>query len=544
MRWRRRAPELSAESLPNGGRPRRRSALSVRELAKTGAVLAAYVATGEAGLLLGAVSGFATLVWPPTGIALYALLRFGYHSWPGIFIGAFLVNTLAGAPVPVATAMAVGNTLEALTAAFLLRRIGFADDLGRIRDVLYLVLLAAIASTVVSATIGVGSLWLGGSIGPSAVPRTWLAWWIGDALGDLIVAPFLLVVTAKAEGERDGRLLERALFLLVLIAWAAFLFVVPLPPIAGSFVRRPYMLFPVLIWGALRFAQRGTVTAILILSLVAVTATVLGRGLFVEPTLVESLFSLQLFMAVATVTMLVLGAAIEERRRAIRAREDFISIASHELRTPLSTLQLQIAMARKRAGPESGKPVAIDGVARQVDRLTILVENLLDVSRVMAGRLVLDLDAVDLAAVVEDAVERLRVELSLARCELTLDLERCCVGRWDRLRLEQVVTNLLSNAAKYGAGSPIAVRVTRNGDGAVLSVRDHGAGISPADQRRIFDRFERAVSHRRVSGLGLGLWITRQIVTALGGTISLSSELGRGTELTVALPLTAGESTA
>jgi PAS domain S-box-containing protein len=231
-----------------------------------------------------------------------------------------------------------------------------------------------------------------------------------------------------------------------------------------------------------------------------------------------------------------------EAREAVRARDEFLSIASHELKTPLTTLQLQIqGLARKLKS--SGEEPALQGLAarvatseRQIERLTALINNLLDISRITAGRLDLDLEPVDLAAVAREAAARLREDLARAGCVLELRAEGECLGQWDRLRLEQVVTNLLSNAAKYGAGRPIEIEVDGGEATARFSIRDHGIGIPAEHQARIFDRFERAVSDRHYGGLGLGLWIVRQIVDAFGGTIRVESKAGAGSTFTVLLP--------
>ena len=231
-----------------------------------------------------------------------------------------------------------------------------------------------------------------------------------------------------------------------------------------------------------------------------------------------------------------------EAREAVRARDEFLSIASHELKTPLTTLQLQVQGLARKLKSSVEKP-ALQGLAarvatseRQVERLTALINNLLDISRITAGRLDLDLEPVDLAAVAKEAAARFGEDLARAGCVLELRAEGECVGQWDRLRLEQVVTNLLSNAAKYGAGRPIEIEVDGGEATARFSIRDHGIGIPAEHQARIFERFERAVSDRHYGGLGLGLWIVRQIVDALGGTIRVESRAGAGSTFTVLLP--------
>jgi signal transduction histidine kinase len=228
----------------------------------------------------------------------------------------------------------------------------------------------------------------------------------------------------------------------------------------------------------------------------------------------------------------------DEAQTAIRARDEFLSIASHELYTPITSLQLLlqgVKSGRVASSPETFAST-IDLAERQTRKLTKLIGELLSVSRIRADRLDLLLEEVDMASVVRDVVERLGSEIARTRCALTVDVSRLVVGRWDRTRLEQVVTNLLSNATRFGAGRPIEVTVTQEGDTGRLVVQDHGIGI-PADRLpRIFERFERGVSVREYGGLGLGLYIVREIVRAMGGTIRVESVVGVGSTFTVELP--------
>jgi PAS domain S-box-containing protein len=226
---------------------------------------------------------------------------------------------------------------------------------------------------------------------------------------------------------------------------------------------------------------------------------------------------------------------------AVRARDEFLSVASHELRTPLSSLKLHLEALLRAPGrtPRPPPPELVpklETASQQVDKLSHLISELMDVTRIRAGRLRLELEPVDLAAVTRDVVARFREDAVKAGCEVTLRADAPVRGRWDSLRMEQVITNLLSNALKFGAREPIEIVVTAVDARARLVVQDHGIGINPEDVDRVFERFERTVSARRFGGMGLGLYIVRQIVEGHGGTIRVESEPGAGSVFTVDLP--------
>jgi PAS domain S-box-containing protein len=231
-------------------------------------------------------------------------------------------------------------------------------------------------------------------------------------------------------------------------------------------------------------------------------------------------------------------------QRAVQARDQFITVASHELRTPLTSLELQVGSLRRLAGGDgSSAPVPhekirakCDTILRQVERMTDLVNTLIDVGKVASGRLELCRERLDLADVARRAVAEWADATRRSGSELALRAAPV-VGRWDRRSLEAAVGHVVANAVKFGAGRPIEISVLQAGGRAVLTVRDHGIGISREDQGRIFERFERAVSERHFGGFGVGLWVAREAVEANGGTIRVASREGDGAEFTLELPL-------
>jgi signal transduction histidine kinase len=232
-----------------------------------------------------------------------------------------------------------------------------------------------------------------------------------------------------------------------------------------------------------------------------------------------------------------------ELQLALRSRDDFLMVASHELRTPLTSLQLTASSLVRQMEKAGGQPLPapllderMRTVKRQLDRLEQLINALLDVSRIGAGRLELQLEQVCLVDVVNEVLARMRDEAARQNVTLRLEAPRELPGTWDRSRLDQIVTNLVTNAIKYGQSKPVDVILSdRDGD-AVLRVRDQGIGVAAEQQQRIFDKFERAASQRNYGGLGLGLWITRELVELMRGSVSVESAPGQGATFTVSLP--------
>lgn len=235
--------------------------------------------------------------------------------------------------------------------------------------------------------------------------------------------------------------------------------------------------------------------------------------------------------------------AVERQTAAVQQRDDFLSIASHELKTPITSMKLQVQIRKRylqKGDPSVFEPTKvkalIDFTETQLERLARLVDDMLDISRIVNGKLSLNRQPMELGALVEEVLSGFSAQFQSAGCEVELKVSGRVFGFWDRYRIEQVVANLFTNAIKYGPGKPVCIDVGWKGPKAYLSVRDCGMGIAPENQERIFDRFERAVSGGGISGLGLGLFISRQILDLHEGTISVESKVGVGSTFTVELP--------
>jgi signal transduction histidine kinase len=323
------------------------------------------------------------------------------------------------------------------------------------------------------------------------------------------------------------------------------------PDAVGAPLRQLHMVLPILIWAAVRFGPHGASTAAFLTSVGAVWGTVLGLGPLGADTLHERLLVLQGFMAVASVTFLTLGAVTAERRRlfdrertarleserAVSVRDDFLAVASHELRTPITPLKLQLeALLRAADGLEARLRERVERALRQTERLARIAEGLLDVSRLASGHLELEPEQVDLAEIVREVVDQMQDEAARAKSPIRVATGGPETGHWDRVRSAQVISNLLSNAIKYGRGRPIDVEVLASAGWAEVVVRDEGLGIETEALERIFHRFERAASARKYAGLGLGLYVAREIARAHGGDIVVTSAPNQGSTFTLRLP--------
>ncbi len=284
------------------------------------AVLAgAYLGAAKIGIELPAAQGVVTPVWAPTGIAIAALFLGGTRLWPAVTVGAFLANATSGADIPVAAVIAVGNTLEAVVGSVLLRRAGIRAALDRVRDVLAVILIACVLSPLVAATNGVTTLWIADDVAGSEYDSRWLLWWVGDAIGALIVVPLILVWSTRPDRAFDRRrVVEGVLVLALLVALSALVFL-------GGYWRYPHLLFPVLILATLRFGQVGAVTGSFVVTALAVAGADDGSIPIAGRSTTEIVQILEGLLGAVAIALLVLGAVLAERasaeRRAAQALE-------------------------------------------------------------------------------------------------------------------------------------------------------------------------------------------------------------------------------
>ena len=502
-----------------------------------------YFVAGKLGLMLASLHASASPVWPPAGIALAILLLLSYRVWPAIFVGAFLVNVTTAGNVATSIAIATGNTLEALVGAWLVNR--FADGVnafGRPQDVFKFALAAAI-STIVSPLFGVTSLALAGFADWANFGAIWLTWWLGDATGDLVFAPLVLlwsVASKRRWSKKEAAEVGALLLLLVVLSWIVF---------GGSFEisSRNYPIAficgPIVIWTAFRFTQRETATGIFILSAVAVWGTLHGFGPFVKETENQSLLALQWWTAVLTITAMALSAGMAERRRieeelqqqkavveaANRTKDHFLAMLSHELRTPLTPVISTLESLEMEPAPNQDTKAALAIIRRNIELETQLIDDLLDFTRITRDKMQLRFAPLDAHLALSNVAEICRAEAEAKRLDVHLDLRaNTHYVTADAAKFQQIIWNLLKNAIKFTPHGGEIVISSSNPSPELLtiSVRDTGIGMEPEVMQRIFDPFEqgnRSFEHR-FGGLGLGLAISKSLAQAHGGTLAAQSE--------------------
>jgi len=542
---------------------------------------AAYFGAAKLGFLTAFVNGNVTPIWPPAGIALCGLLLFGLRLWPGVALGATLATFSTGAPLLAALGTGVGNTLGPVAGAYLLQRfVGLHPSMDRLRDVLGLVGLAAMLSTTISATLGVACLAAFGVLPWSIYGVVWHTWWLGDAMGVIVIAPLVLAWAADRRLSLGPRRIAEAAALMVGLLFVSELVFGRLMPITVSRAPLAFIVFPFIVWAALRFGPRGAVTAVAITLSFAVWGTAHGRGPFQRGTLNESLLLLHAFMSIVAVTAMVLAAISAERegaRRALqelnaaldakvaartselaRAKEEVerlmelrskeVSAAVHDLGHGLQSFQATVdvfLMELEHTGPPDGAQEAARArLQAAIERQHALLQDMRDAALMESGQLELRPERTDLAALVRDAAAQLEARCRMQGCALHITAEPDLPPAWcDAARLARVVSNVLENALSYTVafreeGAAIEVALLRRDDRIVCRIADNGPGIAPEDLRRLGERFVRGASARRVpGGTGQGLSFAMGIMRLSEGALTIESAgEGQGTTVTLTLP--------
>jgi PAS domain S-box-containing protein len=316
------------------------------DLIKGAGIAAAYFGAAKLGLALAFENSSITAVWPPTGIALAGLVLWGFRFWPAVALGAFLANSWTGLPLVSTLGITVGNTLEALVGAYLLVRVArFRPSLDRVRDVFALVAFGAVVSTMVSATVGVTSLWIGGETTAGELAYDWQLWWLGDMGGDLIVAPLLFILaTTRFLKPPPRRVLEGAVLLLFLFTTSVAAF--------SQETQVAYLVFPLLAWAALRFGRLSAASAAFTVAAASVWFTARGVGPFAQGSRDDNLLLAQTFVGVAAAMSLLMAAFVAERSRtkaALGRARDELEQRVKERTASLKTSRASLAEAQEVA---------------------------------------------------------------------------------------------------------------------------------------------------------------------------------------------------
>ena len=508
-----------------------------------GILIFVYFIAGKFGLMLASLHVSASPVWPPAGIALGALLVLGYRAWPAIFIGAFFVNVTTAGNVATSLAIASGNTLEAFCGAWLVNRFAGGTTVFDRPQGVFTFALAAAVSTIIGPVFGVTSLALAGFAGLANYGAIWLTWWLGDATGDLLIAPLIILWSIPSKRRWNRReAVEVGILLLILFVLSEAVFGGWLAISAKNYPIA-FICGPIVIWMAFRFTQRETASGIFILSAIAIWGTLHGFGPFLGETENQSLLVLQSWTAVLTITAMALSAGMAERRRAEealqqqnaavetanRTKDHFLAMLSHELRTPLTPVISALEALEIEPAQTREVKSALAMIRRNVELETQLIDDLLDFTRIAKDKLQLRFAPVDAHAAISDVVEMCRAEAESKKLQVHLNLRaNTHYVAADAAKFQQIIWNLLKNATKFTPEDGEIAISSSNPSPEVLTitVRDTGIGMESEVMQRIFDPFEQGNRsfERRFGGLGLGLAISKSLAQAHGGTLTAQSD--------------------
>jgi signal transduction histidine kinase len=523
-----------------------------------------YFALAKGGLALASIHPSATPIWPPTGVALAAVLLWGYRTWPAIFTAAAIANATTAGSVATAIAIATGNSLEAVVGAYLINRWSSGcNTFSRPNSVAKFALICVAIATPISASIGLTSLATAGYIERANFANAWVTWWLGDVTGALVIAP-VIVLWASSPYHAFNR--KEFLETVGVLATAAAVGLIAFSPLIDQTLSRTplgFLAILPMLWAALRRGSRDTATVALVLAGITIWGTLTGGGPFTTADLNVSFLLVLMFLISITVPSLLLSADVEVRKKAEEslrraqiglerkvaertqelelanaAKSRFLAMASHDLRQPLHALGLFVAQLRTPLKPgERTKTIErIDATRKEMDEM---FNSLLDISRLDAGILTPKITEFPIARLLQ------KIETTFDQTTrekgLRLRVRRSDVWvRSDAMLLERILLNLVSNAVRYTLRGGIIVGCRRRGEMLRIEVWDSGPGIPEDQKQNIFGEFFQlpAPERNRYGGLGLGLAIVDRLRGLLNHQIELASTVGRGSRFAILVPMT------
>lgn len=527
------------------------------------AIGAIYFALAKGGLALASIHPSATPIWPPTGVALAAVLLQGYRIWPAIFTAAMVANATTAGTVATSIAIATGNSLEAVVGAYLINRwSGGCNTFSTPNSVAKFALICVVIATPISASIGLTSLATVGYIEPENFANAWITWWLGDATGALVIAPAIVLWAA---GHPYAFSRNEFLETVGVLATAVVVGLIAFSPLIKQTPGRDplgFLAILPMLWAALRRGPRDTATVALVLAGTTIWGTLMGGGPFMSGDLNSSFLLVLMFLISITVPSLLLSADVEVRKKAEEslrgaqielerkvaertqelelanaAKSRFLAMASHDLRQPLHALGLFVAQLRTPLNSrERTKTIEQADAARK--ELDEMFNSLLDISRLDAGMLTPKITEFPIAHL----LQKIETTFNQATREKGLQLRVRRSNAWvrsDAMLLERILLNLVSNAVRYTLRGGIIVGCRRRGETLRIEVWDTGPGIPEDQKQNIFGEFFQvpAQERNRSGGLGLGLAIVDRLRLLLDHHIDLASSVGRGSRFAIELPM-------
>jgi signal transduction histidine kinase len=522
-----------------------------------------YFALAKAGLALASVHPSATPIWPPTGVALAAVLLWGYRTWPAIFTAAVIANATTAGSVATAIAIATGNSLEAVVGAYLINRWSSGcDTFSTPNSVAKFALICFVIATPISASIGLTSLATAGYIERTNFANAWVTWWLGDVTGALVIAP-VIVLWASSHYHAFNR--NEFLETVGVLATAAAVGLIAFSPLIEQTPSRDplgFLAILPMLWAALRRGPRDTATVALVLAGITIWGTLTGGGPFTTEDLNVSFLLVLMFLISITVPSLLLSADVEVRKKAEEslrraqvelerkvaertqelelanaAKSRFLAMASHDLRQPLHALGLFVAQLRTplKSGERTKTIEQVDATRKEMDEM---FNSLLDISRLDAGILTPKITEFPIARL----LQKIETAFDQATREKGLRLRVRRSDAWvrsDAMLLERILLNLVSNAVRYTLRGGIIVGCRRRGEMLRIEVWDSGPGIPEDQKQNIFGEFFQlpAPERNRSGGLGLGLAIVDRLRLLLNHQIDLASTVGRGSRFAILVPM-------